>query len=66
MKRGTVTWYNRQMGYGYIEDKNGKKFIVYEGSIEWDNGRLLERGQRVGFVAVSDEGEMIAVNVIKN
>jgi cold shock protein len=48
---GTVRWFNRESGYGYIApDAGGKDLFVHRGSIMGDRlKRTLLEGARVGF-----------------
>jgi cold shock protein len=47
---GTVKWFSRVKGYGFIEPENGDKDVfVHYSAILGDGYRNLEEGQRVEF-----------------
>ena len=47
---GTVKWFSRVKGYGFIEPENGEKDVfVHYSAIIGDSYRNLEEGQRVEF-----------------
>jgi CspA family cold shock protein len=48
---GTVKWFNRTKGYGFItQDGGGADIFVHYSSIEGQGFRNLERGQAVEFI----------------
>nr|WP_290666784.1 cold-shock protein [Ardenticatena sp.] len=62
--RGTVKWFNREKGYGFITPDNGSRDIfVHYSAIEGDGFRNLDEGEIVEFdIGTSDKGPR-AVNV---
>ena len=47
---GTVKWFSRVKGYGFIEPENGDKDVfVHYSAIVGEGYRNLEEGQRVEF-----------------
>ena len=47
---GTVKWFSRVKGYGFIEPDNGEKDVfVHYSAIVGEGYRNLEEGQRVEF-----------------
>jgi CspA family cold shock protein len=47
---GTVKWFSRVKGYGFIEPENGEKDVfVHYSAIIGEGYRNLEEGQRVEF-----------------
>jgi CspA family cold shock protein len=53
-KMGTVKWFSRIKGYGFIApDDQEKEIFVHYSGIEGEGYRNLEKGQRVSF-AVED------------
>jgi CspA family cold shock protein len=49
-KRGTVKWFNREKGYGFITPESGTKdLFVHHSAIEADGYRALDEGQLVEF-----------------
>jgi len=65
MIKGKVKWFDHQMGYGYITDDRGRNILVYAKEVEWSERSELSKGQDVGFSVVQDQGELIAVNVVR-
>ena len=55
---GTVKWFSRVKGYGFIEpDSGGKDVFVHYSAIIGEGYRNLDKGQRVEFVLEdSDKG----------
>ncbi len=50
-KTGTVKWFSRVKGYGFIApDDAGKEIFVHFSGIEGEGYRNLEEGQRVTFL----------------
>ena len=49
---GTVKWFSRVKGYGFIApDDGGKEIFVHFSGIEGEGYRNLEEGQRVTYTA---------------
>jgi len=46
---GKVKWFNKQKGYGFIEQENGQDVFVHFQSVIGDGFRTLEEGQNVEF-----------------
>lgn len=50
LKIGVVKWFNDAKGYGFITpDEGGEDLFVHFSSIEGDNFKSLQEGQRVEF-----------------
>mgnify|MGYP001616254879 CR=1 FL=1 len=64
MKQGTVKWFSRVKGYGFISpDGEEKDIFVHFSGITGEGYRNLEEGQRVRFeVETTDKGPQ-CVNV---
>ena len=62
---GTVKWFSRMKGWGFIEPDGGDRdvFVHYE-SIVGDGFRNLEKGERVRFLVEDSPKGPKAVNVI--
>jgi CspA family cold shock protein len=46
---GTVKWFNRSKGYGFIERENGPDVFVHYSSIRGEGFRNLNEGEKVEF-----------------
>ena len=49
MAQGTVKWFNREKGYGFITTDSGEDIFVHHTSISEQGFRTLEEGQKVSF-----------------
>jgi len=50
---GTVKWYNRNKGYGFIERKEGKDLFVHQNAIrEKGYYEVLKEGEQVEFTFI--------------
>lgn len=63
MAQGTVKWFNREKGYGFITTDDGQDVFVHHTSINQQGFRALEEGQRVTFEIVKGQKGMQASNV---
>lgn len=50
---GTVKWFNRDKGYGFIQGNDDKDYFVHHTSIE--KGTFIREGDRVSFEAVETD-----------
>ncbi len=67
-KTGTVKWFSRVKGYGFIApDEAGKEIFVHFSGIEGEGYRNLEEGQRVTFlVEVTPKGpQAVSVRAVE-
>jgi len=48
-ENGTVKWFNRSKGYGFIERENGPDVFVHYSSIRGEGFRNLNEGDKVEF-----------------
>ena len=62
---GTVKWFNKRKGYGFIEREEGEDVFVHFSSIDGDGFRNLEEGERVEFGVEDGQKGPAAVNVRK-
>lgn len=54
---GTVKWFNREKGFGFITGEDGKDVFVHFSQIKIDGYKTLEEGQEVTFdVAEGQKG----------
>ena len=51
---GTVKWFNKDKGYGFIERDSGGDIFVHYSAIQGDGFRSLMDGSRVEFEVVMD------------
>jgi cold shock protein len=65
MAQGTVKWFNREKGYGFITTETGEDIFVHHTSISEQGFRTLEEGQKVTFDVVKGQKGMQASNVRK-
>ena len=60
---GTVKWFNRSKGYGFIEREDGPDVFVHYSAIRGEGFRNLNEGQRVEFTVESSPKGPQAVDV---
>ncbi len=63
MPRGTVKWFNREKGYGFITPEERKDVFVHYTGIEGEGFRNLEEGQVVEFEITQGQKGPQAQNV---
>ncbi len=64
MNKGTVKWFNKEKGYGFITDEaNGNDIFVHFSGIVSDGFKTLEDGQEVTFDVTDGNRGLQAVNV---
>ena len=61
---GKVKWFNKQKGYGFIEQENGQDVFVHFQSVIGEGFRTLEEGQNVEFDVVNGPRGEQASNVM--
>jgi len=61
---GKVKWFNKQKGYGFIEQENGEDVFVHFQSVVGAGFRTLEEGQNVEFDVVQGPRGVQASNVM--
>ena len=61
---GKVKWFNKQKGYGFIEQENGQDVFVHFQSVIGDGFRTLEEGQNVEFDVIEGPRGEQASNVM--
>jgi len=62
---GTVKWFNRAKGYGFIERENGPDVFVHYSAIQGEGFRNLDEGERVEFTVEDNPKGPQAVDVVK-
>ena len=60
---GTVKWFNKDKGYGFITDEEDRDIFVHYTQILMDGFRILEQGERVRFDVLHSERGPQAQNV---
>ena len=65
METGTVKWFNRTKGFGFIEREEGEDVFVHFSAIEMDGFKVLQAGDRVEFEITEGEKGPQASNVKK-
>ena len=63
MKSGTVKWFSKERGYGFLAADEGGDIFVHQSNILKDGFRFLETGQRVGYQLEEKDGKVNAINV---
>lgn len=64
MSKGTVKWFQKQKGYGFItNEEDGKDVFVHYSGIAGDGFKNLEEGQAVEFDVVDGAKGPQATNV---
>ena len=61
---GTVKWFNRSKGYGFISREDGDDVFVHYSSIQGEGFRNLDEGQRVEFAVEDSPKGPQAVDVV--
>lgn len=62
---GTVKWFSKPKGYGFIEDQDGSDLFVHYTAIEGSGFRSLEEGESVEFSVRETDGGLRARDVIR-
>jgi CspA family cold shock protein len=65
MAKGTVKWFNRIKGFGFIERPDGDDVFVHYKAIEGDGFKELNEGEEVEFEIVEGPKGLQAANVRK-
>jgi len=63
METGTVKWFNRTKGYGFIEREEGDDVFVHFSAIAMDGFKTLEAGDKVEFEVTDGPKGSQAANV---
>lgn len=60
---GTVKWFNKDKGFGFIQREQGEDVFVHFSAIQADGFRSLQEGQRVKFTVTKGQKGLQAENV---
>nr|WP_307774887.1 cold shock domain-containing protein [uncultured Cetobacterium sp.] len=63
MLKGTVKWFNKEKGFGFVTCEEGKDYFVHFTGIIGEGFRTLEEGQPVSFVVEEGNKGPIAKDV---
>ncbi len=64
MAIGTVKWFNREKGYGFIQPSDGGKDVfVHISAVERAGLPALTEGQQVSFEVTNERGKPAATNL---
>ncbi|MGL4628228.1 cold-shock protein [Cetobacterium sp.] len=63
MLKGTVKWFNKEKGFGFVTCEEGKDYFVHFTGIIGEGFRTLEEGQNVSFVVEDGNKGPIAKEV---
>lgn len=67
IKTGTVKWFSKSKGFGFIEQDSGADVFAHFSSIITDGFKTLIEGQKVEFVVIAgDKGPQADNIVIRN
>ncbi len=64
MLKGTVKWFNKEKGFGFITSEEGKDYFVHFSGIVGEGFRNLEEAQSVTFEVEEGAKGPIAVKVV--
>ncbi|MBS4930991.1 MAG: cold-shock protein [Clostridiales bacterium] len=65
MNKGTVKWFNKEKGFGFItNESNGEDVFIHFSGIASEGFKSLEDGQKVQFEITKGNRGMQATNVI--
>ena len=65
MERGTVKWFNRTKGFGFIEREGAEDVFVHFSAILGDGFKVLDQGDAVEFEITNGPKGLQAANVKK-
>ena len=65
MENGTVKWFNRTKGFGFIEREEGDDVFVHFSAIQSDGFKVLDEGDVVEFDVTQGQKGPQAANVRK-
>jgi CspA family cold shock protein len=63
--QGTVKWFSKDKGFGFIQREGESDVFVHHTAIEGTGFRTLEEGEKVEFDVVEDPKGLKAQNVVR-
>ncbi len=63
MLKGTVKWFNKEKGFGFVTSEEGTDYFVHFTGIVGEGFRTLEEGQAVTFEVTEGKKGPMAVEV---
>jgi cold shock protein len=63
MNKGTVKWFNKVKGYGFISTEDGDDIFVHYSEIQTDGFKQLKEGEKVEFEVVNSKKGPAAAKV---
>lgn len=63
MLKGTVKWFNKEKGFGFVTSEEGVDYFVHFTGIVGEGFRTLEEGQAVTFEVTEGKKGPMAVEV---
>ncbi|MGF6906097.1 cold-shock protein [Fusobacterium sp. PH5-44] len=61
--KGTVKWFNKDKGFGFITGEDGKDYFIHFSGIAGEGFKSLEEGQNVNFNVTDGQKGPMAVDV---
>ena len=62
---GTVKWFSKEKGYGFITQESGPDVFVHHASIQGGGFKMLYEGERVEFEIIEEPKGLKAQNVVR-
>jgi CspA family cold shock protein len=62
---GTVKWFSKEKGYGFITQESGPDVFVHHASIQGGGFKMLYEGERVEFDIIEEPKGLKAQNVTR-
>src|SRR5215510_15285384 len=62
---GTVKWFSKEKGYGFITQEAGPDVFVHHASIQGGGFKMLYEGERVEFDVIEEPKGLKAQNVVR-
>src|SRR5688500_17014486 len=62
---GTVKWFSKEKGYGFLTQEGGADVFVHHASIGGSGFKMLDEGERVEFDIIEEPKGLKAQNVVR-